>query len=392
MHQRKFNTLVEAPIQNNSGYGRWADALAVAAIKYPPFNTSIFRMPWGDCPLRTLDEENDKLLSARVLKDNKITRPDVHIAVGLPHMTKPKGGVFNINITAGLEADRLPDYFMKAANYFDLSIVLSEYTKSTYFHSANHKFDKQIEVLHWGLNTTLYNPNYIEDTTVSKLIYNIDEPEIFLFVGQVTSPELFLDRKNIFNLLKDFCTAFNHKKSKPALILKINGVVYSIQDRNAMIDKINQVKQMIPNCDVNVYLLHGELTEQQLNTLYNHPRVVCFVTETRGEGQGGSIAQMSLVGKPILAPSYSGYLDFLDDKYVKLEGKLDEIADKAYTGYFQKGSYWFEVDHPKAVETLRDFYYNDRSTQNNNAKLLADINKTMELKFHSILNKYLLVS
>ena len=36
----------------------------------------------------------------------------------------------------------------------------------------------------------------------------------------------------------------------------------------------------------NVYLLHGDLTDEEMNQLYNHPKVKAHLTFTHGEGFG----------------------------------------------------------------------------------------------------------
>ena len=58
-----------------------------------------------------------------------------------------------------------------------------------------------------------------------------------------------------------------------------------------------------------VYLLHGDLTEPEMQSLY--AKMDCMITATHGEGFGLPLFEFALHGKPIIAPDWSGHLDFL---------------------------------------------------------------------------------
>ena len=61
-------------------------------------------------------------------------------------------------------------------------------------------------------------------------------------------------------------------------------------------------------------------------SLYNHPKVKTMITFTHGEGYCLPLAQFATTGKPIIAPKYSGYLDFLNQSNCTLlQGKLNTI-------------------------------------------------------------------
>lgn len=67
-----------------------------------------------------------------------------------------------------------------------------------------------------------------------------------------------------------------------------------------------------------------------MNELYNHPKVKTMVTFTHGEGYCLPLAQFATTGKPIIAPDYSGYLDFLDaSNSTLIPGKLAPIHQSA---------------------------------------------------------------
>ena len=64
---------------------------------------------------------------------------------------------------------------------------------------------------------------------------------------------------------------YKNKKRPPALLLKTSGATFSILDRNSMLEKINEIKSKVKGKLPNVYLLHGDLEDEEINELYNHP-------------------------------------------------------------------------------------------------------------------------
>ena len=142
----------------------------------------------------------------------------------------------------------------------------------------------------------------------------IPEKFAFLSVGQWGNGGFGEDRKDIGTTIKVFYETFANKKNQPALILKTNGATYSILDREDILNKINQVKsQFPPDWGLpNVYLLHGDMSEVELNYLYNHPKVKSFVSFTHGEGFGRPLLEASMTGLPIITSNWSGHKDFLN--------------------------------------------------------------------------------
>ena len=62
---------------------------------------------------------------------------------------------------------------------------------------------------------------------------------------------------------------------------------------------------------VPVYLLHGDLTQEEMNALYQHPKVKAMLNFTKGEGFGRPLLEFSLTGKPVIVSGWSGHIDFL---------------------------------------------------------------------------------
>ena len=54
-------------------------------------------------------------------------------------------------------------------------------------------------------------------------------------------------------------------------------------DRDLTLKKIQDIKKTVKGKCPNVYLLHGDFTDTEINELYNHPKVKAMVSLTKGK-------------------------------------------------------------------------------------------------------------
>ncbi len=94
-----------------------------------------------------------------------------------------------------------------------------------------------------------------------------------------------------------------------------------------------------------VYLVHANLTSEEMSELYRHPKIKAFITLTHGEGFGIPVLEAAASGLPILATNWSGHLDILKDgKFISFEHDLREIPESVvWDPILIKGSRWAEV-------------------------------------------------
>jgi glycosyltransferase involved in cell wall biosynthesis len=131
-------------------------------------------------------------------------------------------------------------------------------------------------------------------------------------------------------------------------------------DRDSILDKIRNIQQSIEGKLPNVYLIHGELSDEEVNELYNHPKVKAHVSFTKGEGFGRPLLEASISGKPVIAPNWSGHIDFLDKEMsVLLPGQLTQLHSSAVVqDMLLAESSWFTVNYNTASNTLEEVYKN----------------------------------
>ena len=189
--------------------------------------------------------------------------------------------------------------------------------------------------------------------------------------------------------------SFKDRSQKPCLILKTSGVNFSKIDKYNTIKKIKIAESSVKGDLPKVYLIHGELSDKEMNALFNHEKVKCHVSFTHGEGFGHPLLLASLSGKPVLAPNWSGHLDFLSSNPENLlQGKVEQINPAAANQWLIKESGWFNVAYGLAGEKLKSMFFSMGKSVKEKAEELAANNSkefsvdSMDKVFHGILDQY----
>ena len=358
--------VVSCPIDTFSGYGARSRDLVKSLIQLKEQEWDIKIMPqrWGDCPWNFLS--NDNPLRQRFIL-NLTKKPDIWIQITVPNEFQPVGQ-YNIGISAGIETTVYPAPFIEGSNRMDLNLVSSEHSKqvalaSQFDQKDNNtqqivkqiKLQKPIEVLFEGLDLEKYykNPNN------SSMLNNITEDFCFLYTGHWLPGNFGEDRKNVATLIKTFLETFKGiNKKKPALILKSNKVNYSLLDREGVLRDINRIRDKFKGEKLpNIYLLHGELTDEEMNKLNNDPKVKSFISFTKGEGYGRPLAEAAITGKPTIVSNWSGHRDFLFPDYnILIGGELKPVHQSTANEFLLKESQWFNISTDIASRAMKDVF------------------------------------
>jgi glycosyltransferase involved in cell wall biosynthesis len=402
--------LVTAPVATRSGYGAHSRDICRALIELDRYDVKIWPVRWGSCSMNALheDDPNDKIIIDRMLQEPTLSKqPELHFHIVIPNEFQQMGK-YNIGVTAGLEKTVCPPQWIEGMNRMDMNIVPSNFVKevmtSIGFDIADDKtkeakghlkVEKPIEVLFEGVDTTIFKKTKEFTQDLVTELKQVEEPFNFLYVGHWLQGGLGEDRKDTGMLLKVFLETFKNKKKKPGLIMKTSGATVSVLDREDILKKITDIKETIKGDLPNVYLLHGDLTDDEMNGLYNHPKVKAHVTLTHGEGYGRPLLEASISGKPVIASNWSGHLDFLSkDNAILLGGGLDEVPKRAFPDdMYAESSQWFTVNYPEASVVMKNVYDNYKK-YTLNANKLSKINKSkfslqaMTKELGKILDKY----
>ena len=397
----------QAPIATRSGYGDHSRDILKSLFELDKYDVKIVPTRWGNTPQ---DQINPQTEFGKKLLENIVTKVDreidIFIQVSVANEFR-RVGKYNIGITAGVETTIAPQDFLSAGNQMDLIITPSQFTKDTLQKTSYTQVDKNtnkevgkleltkpVEVLFEGVDTTIFNGK-----TSKSILDSVDTDFNFLFVGHWLSGDLGEDRKDVGMMIKTFCTVFKGlpKKQQPGLILKTSHAGFSVGEREDIKNRIIQLTNEYGDSCPPIHLVWGDLSEEELNSLYNDDKVKSLIMFTKGEGYGRPLAEFATTGKPIIVSKWSGYMDFLpEENTVYLEGELKNVHQSAQNKFLLKESKWFTVDYSKAAGKIFDVHKNYKTYLSKSKGLKTNINNNFTLdkmssKLGEILDKYIKV-
>ena len=367
----KLKVVISSPVDTYSGYGaRSRDFIKAIIKKQTDWDVKLLSQRWGNTRFGYLKDHNEAELAGIIINQLE-SKPDIWIQITVPNEFQPVGQ-YNIGVTAAIETTVCHSSWIQGVNRMDLVLTSSEHGKRVFENSTfditdkqnnktgELKLEKPVEVLFEGVDVNKYRRVTVHtDNELVKSLNSIKESFCFLIVGHWLQGDFGQDRKNIGLTIERFLSAFKHQLNKPALIIKTQSANSSIMDRSKILEKIDEIRKKVGGKNLpNIYLLHGELTDEEINLLYNHPKVKVMTSLTKGEGFGRPLLEFAAVGKPIIASGWSGHVDFLrKDLNLLVGGKLEQVHSSAVVkDMILAESKWFEADPQQALNSYKLMY------------------------------------
>ena len=362
--------IISSPFDTYSGYGARSRDVIKAIIATDKYDVKLLSQRWGATPFGFCENHPEfKNLLDLVIQMPLTQQPDIWAQITVPNEFQSIGR-YNIGFTAGMETTLVDGTWVEGMNRMDINFVSSEHSKKAFLNSVYEKQDKQgnvleesiqitkpMEVLFEGANLEKYfakkvNPNLQLNLSLD----SIKESFAYLSVGHWMQGQMGEDRKNLSLLVKAFYETFKNKSKKPALILKTSQTGASYMDRDVILKKIQLIRDSVNSKNLpNIYLLHGEFTDEEMNELYK-----AMVSLTKGEGFGRPLLEFSLSKKPIIVSGWSGHMDFISPEFsVCIGGELTNVHPSAVQEkMILAESQWFSPNHGEVGHSLKDMFEN----------------------------------
>ena len=403
--------VISAPPDTYSGYGaRSRDFIkAIYELKKDEWDIQIIPQRWGNTSWGFLEDFKEEWgwMIPLLLKGPMPKQPDVWFQITIPNEFQQVGKV-NIGVTAGIETTVCDPSWIEGCNRMNATFVSSVHARTVLQSTSFKKNDapgveirleKPVEVLFEGVDLNKYFFINDQDLPETDLVLDLDEIKedfCFLYVGHWLQGDLGEDRKNTGKMIEVFLNTFKDKKTKPALVLKTSHATSCIMDRDDTLKKIESVRNSFGTENLsNIYLLHGDLDDEDMNHLYNHPKMKASLSFTKGEGYGRPLAEFCLTKKPMIASGWSGQLDFLSREFsVLLPGSLTPVHPSAQSAnLILPESLWFTPDYGAASKVLEDVYKNykkyEETAKRQGHKIKTEFSyDNMVLFLSTYLNKY----
>jgi glycosyltransferase involved in cell wall biosynthesis len=381
--------LVRGPVLTRSGYGEHVRFI-LRSLKKLEDKIDLYIIPlgWGHTGwVVDKDDERewlDRLIQKTTMAINQskhANQPfsvDISIQVSIPNEWE-KLAPINIGVTAGIETTKVAPSWLEKGNLMDLIIVPSEHSKQSY---KNTSYSVTVEqtgqvIDDFKCATPIKVISYpVKEHNKVDLDLKLDTDFNFLSIAQ------WGPRKNIVNSIQWFVEEFIDQEV--GLVLKTNFTKNSLVDRRKIYGVLKSVlsKEDYRNRKCKIYLLHGDMTDQEIHSLYKHPKIKALLTTTHGEGFGLPIFEAAYQGLPVIAPGWSGQNDFLhmptkDKKgkqknkamFAKVDYTLQPVQQSAiWDGVIQKDSMWCYAEQGSYKIKLREVYkdhgrFNKQATQ-----------------------------
>lgn len=363
----KISCVVSCPCDTYSGYGRRAlDFVKELINKKPDWDVKILSQRWGDTRRGYLQDHEEWEIISKIIPE-MTERPDVWIQITVPNEFTP-AGKFNIGVTAAIETTLCDPSWIEGCNRMNLVLVSSKHGKKSLVESVytNNqtgqvlKVTTPVEVLFEGIDSNTYFRKETPEKT--DILKGLKTDWNFLCIGHWMQGIFGEDRKNIGYTLKAFLESFKDLQYPPGLVLKTSQAVASYPDQEVIVSRIYEILESVKyqNTLPEVYLLHGDLTDKEINDIYNDPRIKAMVSFTKGEGYGRPLAEFASIGKPILVSGWSGHLDFLDSENTAMVGgTLEKLHPSAVVPHMLLAeASWFKPNDDQAVAGYRELFKN----------------------------------
>ena len=342
--------ILRAPLLTSSGYGTHSRQIFRWLLTKKNIDVKVQVVPWGVTSW-LIDPTAEGGLIGEIM--NRSTpaesRSDISVQVLLPNEWDPTLGSKNIGISAFVETDSCNPTWLDACNKMDAIVVPSQHVKQCIENTGG-----------------IFRPLHVVPESFYDCISQSDLPGLdlkletdfnFLVFGQLTGTNPWNDRKNLFYTIRWLCETFANDPNV-GIVLKTNSGRSTPIDRQytrRLVTKLLEEVRVGPY--PKIHFLHGAFSQEEIASLYRHPKIKALLSLTRGEGFGLPLLEAAASGLPVIATRWSGHTDFLNmGKYLDVKYQLDSIHEtRVDNQIFMEGSRWAEPIEEDVKKRLTKF-------------------------------------
>jgi glycosyltransferase involved in cell wall biosynthesis len=354
----KKKVLLKGPLLTRSGYGEQARfALRSLRSREDLFDIFIQPLQWGQTSWSSeMDEERiwiDLTIERTIAFIQQGGQFDLTVQVTIPNEFQRLAPI-NVGYTAGIETTKVAAPWIQKSNEMDRIIVVSGHSKQVFQNTEYTAQNQQTgEEVPFTLKTPIEAVGYPVKTfdNLPELDLGLSTSFNFLTIAQ------FGPRKNLLNTIKWFIEEFRNEDV--GLVVKSNIAKNCLIDRNHLQAKLTNFLRQQGERQCKVFLLHGDMTDAEMHSLYQHPQINAFVSLPHGEGFGLPLFEAAYSGLPVVATGWSGQLDFLVDaegkeQFYNVAFDLQPVQKEVHwEGVIVPDSMWAFAREGSAKEQMR---------------------------------------
>ena len=400
--------LVKGPVLSRSGYGEQA-RFALRSLREYEDRFDIFISPtnWGQLSWTWEDTEERKWIDGIIEKTmafetQTVNVPsnhkfDLSLQITIPNEWDPNLAPYNVGYTAGIETDRAAPQWIQKCLQMDKIIVVSNHARDVFYNTSYDMRDKEDNIVQ-KLKIIKEDASHPEIVSVN---YPVKESDVVKFDHKFPTKFNFLTvaqwgpRKNLEATIGWFVEEFRENEDV-GLIVKTAMRNTSNIDKEFTKERLNNLlkHERLSDRKCKVYLVHGDMTEEEMNGLYSHNSVKGFINIAHGEGFGLPMFEAAYHKVPVIAMGWSGHVDFLyaPEKtkkgkkskkkmipyFAKVNHKIGQVMPEAvWKGVIEEHALWAYPVEKSYKSAIKDVYDNYKNYKN----LANELNKYIRSKF-----------
>jgi len=263
------------------------------------------------------------------------------------------------------EATKIPQEWVDKSQLLDAVIVPTQFCKEVFEQCGVWN----VKVVPLGVNTKLFHSNVEPLALQNEIGSPMDFDLRFLYVCERSA------RKNIEGLLRAWCIGTS-KQTDRCLILKTSS--FSEARLRGLVTLIRQLKKEYGGAPIFIYSkwLHSEKVPQLFASCTH------YISASRGEGWDLCAHQAAVMGKNVIVPAHTSYLEYLKDYAQFVSVKRAPCDQTGVTRKLYLNAEWFEPNEEEMIAAICEA----KNTDKPNEDALVEVRK---LDWHNTVQKLL---
>jgi glycosyltransferase involved in cell wall biosynthesis len=302
--------ILRGPVLSRSGYGEQSRFALRSLRKHEDrFDIYVINTQWGGTGWQAQQNEERTYIDSLIQKTFHHLQSggkfDMSLQITIPNEWESLAPI-NVGYTAGIESTKIAPEWIEKCNSMDRIIVISNHAKKSMVGTSYQLLNRQTNAPagYASVTTPVHFVGYpAKDLKKEKVKLELETDFNFLAVSQ------WGPRKNIQNTVLWFVDKF---KDNPDVGLIVKGFVKN----NSSVDRVRadaMLRSIVdPSAKCKVYLIHGDMSDEEMVGLYNHQKVKALVSLSHAEGWGLPIYEAAYSGLPVITTNWGGQCDFLN--------------------------------------------------------------------------------
>ena len=386
----KKKIIIKGPALSQTGYGEQTRfALRALRSREDLFDIYLINLEWGKSNHTIEDNEERAWIISTLQKTAQYAKSvegrvqfDLSLQVTIPNEFEKMAPV-NVGYTAGIETTKVAAGWLQKTNeLLDRLITISNHSKGVFENTVVEAQDETGNKFPYRLHKPCHVVNYpVRPQEPSNIEIDLPFDFNYLLISQ------WGPRKNFENTIRWFIE--ENIDRDVGLVIKTNSLKNCIIDREFTQRRLAALLAPYKDRKCSVTLLHGYMSEQEMQGLYRHEKIKAFISLTHGEGFGLPLFDAAIAALPIITVGWSGQCDFLyipttDKKgrtkhkshFLKVDFDVLPVQPEAvWEGVIEKDSQWAfakEGSYKMALRKLRNEYHIYQGMANKLSKWICD--------------------